>query len=163
MFPSEDMNASIIFPYTLFLLILNKVLSSSIGWNILYKISEFHGNWLGLPGGSAGKESACNVRDPGAILGSGRSPIEGNGNPLQYSCLGNPMDRGAWQPTTEILMKPVGRINIQHLSCTWTEEWQKLCARYVVAIIAASCCKNDGENPFMSSKQTCPAHLKEQL
>ena len=40
---------------------------------------------------------ACNAGDLGLILGSGRSPREGNGNPLQYSCLENPMDRGAWQ------------------------------------------------------------------
>ena len=48
---------------------------------------------------SVGKESACNAGDPGLIPGSGRSPGEGNGNPLQYSCLENPMDRGAWQAT----------------------------------------------------------------
>ena len=51
---------------------------------------------LGFPGGSDGKESACNAGDPGSIPGSGRSLGEGNGNPLQYSCLENPMDRGAW-------------------------------------------------------------------
>ena len=45
-----------------------------------------------FPGGSEGKESACNVRDPGLIPGSGRSLGEGNDNPLQYSCLENPMD-----------------------------------------------------------------------
>ena len=43
------------------------------------------------------KESACNAGDLGSIPGSGRSHGEGNSNPLQYSCLGNPMDRGAWQ------------------------------------------------------------------
>ena len=48
------------------------------------------------PGGLNGQESACNAGEPVSILGSGRSPGEGNGNPLQYSCLGNPMDRGAW-------------------------------------------------------------------
>ena len=53
--------------------------------------------FLGFPGGSVGKESACNEGDLGLIPGSGRSPGLGNGNPLQYSCLGNPMDRGAWQ------------------------------------------------------------------
>ena len=53
----------------------------------------------GFPGGSDGKESACNVRDLGSIPALGRSPGEGNGNPLQYSCLGNPMDRGACCPT----------------------------------------------------------------
>ena len=46
-----------------------------------------------FPGGSLGKESACNVGDPGSILGLGRSPGEGNGNLLQYSCLENFMDR----------------------------------------------------------------------
>ena len=43
-----------------------------------------------------GKESACNGGEPGSIPGSGRSPGEGNGNPLQYSCLENSMERGAW-------------------------------------------------------------------
>ena len=49
-----------------------------------------------LPGGSGGKASACNAGDPGLIPGLGRSSGEGNGNPLQYSCLENPVDRGAW-------------------------------------------------------------------
>ena len=48
---------------------------------------------LGFPGGSGGKESACNIGDPGSIAGSGRSPGEGNGNPLQYSCPENPTER----------------------------------------------------------------------
>ena len=50
----------------------------------------------GFPGGSDGKESACNVGEPGLIPGSGRSSGEGNDNPLQCSYLGNPKDRGAW-------------------------------------------------------------------
>ena len=50
----------------------------------------------GFPGSSDGKASAFNVGDPGLIPGSRRSPGEGIGNPLQYSCLKNPMDRGAW-------------------------------------------------------------------
>ena len=50
----------------------------------------------GFPGSSNGKESACNAGDLGLIPGLGRSPGEGNGNPLQYLCLENPMDRGAW-------------------------------------------------------------------
>ena len=49
-----------------------------------------------FPGGSDGKASAYNVGDPGSIPGLGRSSGEGNGNPLQYSCLENPMDGGAW-------------------------------------------------------------------
>ena len=54
---------------------------------------------LGFPGGSDGKESACNVGDPGSIPGLRRSPGEGNGYPLQCSCLQNSMDRGAWRAT----------------------------------------------------------------
>ena len=57
---------------------------------------------VGLPLWLCGKESACNAGDAGdegSILGSGRSSGEGHGNPLHYSCLGNPMDRGAWQAT----------------------------------------------------------------
>ena len=53
----------------------------------------------GFPGGSEDKASACNVGDPGSIPGLGRSPGEGNGNPLQYSCQENPMDREAWRAT----------------------------------------------------------------
>ena len=55
--------------------------------------------FTGFPGGSDSKESASNVGDLGLIPGSGRSPGEGIGNPLHHSCLGNPMDRGAWQTT----------------------------------------------------------------
>ena len=54
---------------------------------------------FGFPGGSGGKESAYNAGDPGSIPGLGRSLGEGNGYPLQYSCLENPMNRGAWQTT----------------------------------------------------------------
>ena len=50
----------------------------------------------GFPGSSDGKESACSVGDLGSVPGLGRSPGEGNGNPLQNSCLENPMDGGTW-------------------------------------------------------------------
>ena len=50
-------------------------------------------------GGSAAKEFTCNAGDVGLIPGLGRSPEEGNGKPLQYTCLENPMDRGGWQAT----------------------------------------------------------------
>ena len=53
----------------------------------------------GLPRWLSGKESACQAGDMGSIPGSGRSAVEENGNPLQYSCLGNPMDRRAWWAT----------------------------------------------------------------
>ena len=55
---------------------------------------------IGFPGGASGKDSTFHegdMRDTGSIPGSGRSPGVGNGNPLQYSCLKNPMDKGAWQ------------------------------------------------------------------
>ena len=59
----------------------------------------------GFPGGSDGKESALNAGDLGSIPGSGRSPGEGNGKSLQYSCLENPMDRGAWRATVHGVLK----------------------------------------------------------
>ena len=54
---------------------------------------------MGFPGGSDSKESACSVEDLGSIPGSGRAPGEGNGSPLQYSCLEDSLDRGAWEAT----------------------------------------------------------------
>ena len=65
-----------------------------------FKIVHLCGLWyiycVGLPGGSDGRASAYNVGGLGSMPGSGRSPGEGNDNPLQYSCLENPMDGGAW-------------------------------------------------------------------
>ena len=58
---------------------------------------------MGFPGGSVGKESSCSAGDWGSIPGSGRSPGEGNGNPLQYSCLENSMDSGAWWATVHVI------------------------------------------------------------
>ena len=67
-------------------------------WGILTKnlIYSMYTVSFDFPGGSDGKESACNVGGLGSIPGSERSPGEGNNNPLQYSCLENPMDGGAW-------------------------------------------------------------------
>ena len=59
----------------------------------------------GFSGGLDGKESAWNAGDLGSIPGLGRSPGEGNGNPLQYFCLGNSMDRGAWWATVHGVAK----------------------------------------------------------
>ena len=66
---------------------------------------------LDFPGGSEGKESACNAGDPGLIPGLGRSPEEGNGNPLQYSCPGNPMDGGAWRAIVHRISKSRTRLS----------------------------------------------------
>ena len=59
-------------------------------WNLVF-VNHFF--WLGFPGSTGSKESACNAGDLGLIPGSGRFPGEGNGNPLQYSCPRNSMDR----------------------------------------------------------------------
>ena len=60
---------------------------------------------MGFPGGSDGKMSDCNAGDPGSIPGSGITPGGRNGNPLQYSCLENAMDRGAWWATVHEVAK----------------------------------------------------------
>ena len=64
-----------------------------------------------FPGGSDGKESTCNERVLGLTPGLGRSPGGGHGNPLQYSCLENPMDRGAWQTTVHGVTKSQTRLS----------------------------------------------------
>ena len=66
------------------------------------------------PGGSDSKESACNVGQLGSIPGSRRSLGEGNGNPLQYSCLENPMDRGAWRATVHGVTKSWTQLSDYH-------------------------------------------------
>ena len=68
----------------------------------------------GFPGGSDGKESACNAGDLGLIPGLGRSPGEGNGNPLQYSCLENSTDRGVWQVTVHGPTQSWTRLSTTH-------------------------------------------------
>ena len=64
-----------------------------------------------FPGGSDSKVSACNAGDPGSIPELGRSPGEGNGNPLQHSCLENPMDRGAWRAAVHGVTKSRARLS----------------------------------------------------
>ena len=61
--------------------------------------------WTLIVGGSDGKEIVCNVGGLGSIPGSGRSSGEGTGDPLQYSCLENPMDRGSWQAAVKVVTK----------------------------------------------------------
>ena len=75
---------------------------------------------MGFPGGSVGKTFASNVGDPGSILGLGRSPGEENGNPLQYSCLKNPMDREAWWATIHTATK---RSSLVGYSPCGRKEW----------------------------------------
>ena len=73
-----------------------------------------------IPTSANSKESACNRGDPGSIAGSERSPGEGIGNPLQYSCLENPMDRGAWQATVHGVSKSWTRLSDFHFSLSFS-------------------------------------------
>ena len=69
----------------------------------------------GLPRRLSGKESTCQAGDVSLIPGSGRYPGEGNGNPVQYSCLRNAMDRGAWQVTVHRVIKSQTRLSHNNL------------------------------------------------
>ena len=80
--------------HTVFIVVTSTYIGDfSMKKNLHVYLIKFH---LGFPGGSEVKASASNVGDPGSIPESGRSPGEGNGYPLQYCCLENPMDGGAW-------------------------------------------------------------------
>ena len=95
-------------PYSAFTIYLLKKMSHIFldsGFSCLYPLDtigslsftiDFFVSYCKFPGGSDGRVFASKVRDPGLILGLKRSPGEGKGNPFQYSCLGNPMDGGAW-------------------------------------------------------------------
>ena len=82
----------------------------------------------GFPGGLDGKESACNAGELSSIPGSGRALVEGNGNPLQYSCLENSIDRGAWRATVHGVTKNQTQLSDKHLNVpAWKQRW---CRRY---------------------------------
>ena len=90
---------------------------------------SLQGIWIGvkyilkdLPGGSAGKESTCNAGDPSSITGLGGSPGEGNSYPLQYSGLGNSMDRGAWQATVHGFTKSWTRLSHFNFHIIWINQ-----------------------------------------
>ena len=86
----------------------------------------FCGCFRMFPGGSAGKESACNTEDLGSIPGSERFPGGGHGDPLQYSCLENPMDRGAWWA----MVHAVAKSDMSDWACTYTNTYNMhLCYR----------------------------------
>ena len=87
----------------------------------------------GFPGGSEVKASACNTGDLGSIPWSGRSPGEGNGNPLQYSCLENPTDRGAWWAT----IHGVAKSRTQLSDFTFTFLWEDVdCPQMCLTLLA---------------------------
>ena len=93
-------------------------LTFSFNYYFLYELKiltnvllSYNINYEGFPGGSEVKASACNAGDLGSIPGSERSPGEGNGNPLQYSCLENPMEGGAWWATVHRVAKSRTRLS----------------------------------------------------
>ena len=93
--------------------------------DLSFACSCFSCQYLWIPaGGSAVKESAHNARDPCSIPGLERSPAEGHSNPLQYSCLGNPTDRGAW-------LHSMGSLRVGHFLSTtsWTNLFTTSCFR----------------------------------
>ena len=84
-----------------------------------YLICDWFNLIKGFPGGSVVKKPPANAgdtRDTGSTLGSERSPEVGNGNPLQYSSLGNPRDRGAWWPTVHGVTKSWTQLNNNNLT-----------------------------------------------
>ena len=80
----------------------------------VWLFDPFHSSHMGFPQSSVSKESACNAGDPGSIPRLGRSPGEGKGNPLQHSCLENPMDRGAWRATAHRMANSQTQLKQQH-------------------------------------------------
>ena len=108
-----------------------------------------------IHGGSDGKASACNVEDPGSLPGSGRSPGEGHGNPLQYSRLENPTDRGAWWATVHRVAKSWTQLKqfsmhaqvIYSLkfSCLWSMDFTKHNHNTQVHFIQDLCVESKGK------------------
>ena len=85
-----------------------------------YQLGDYSKSLLGFSCGSDSKESPCNAGDLGSIPGLGRSPEEGNGNPLQYFCLKNSMDRGVWLATVHGVMKKGTWLSDLHFHCAWS-------------------------------------------
>ena len=113
---------------------------------------------LSLSGGSEVKASACNVGDLGSVPRSGRSPGEGSGNPLQYSCLENPMDGGAWWATVHGVTKSWTRLRTERLRFLSFFSWLDQCPckkKYQRAFSLSSTCKHTQRRwPSRSQKDT---------
>ena len=119
-------------------------------------------NKIGFLGGSDSKQSACNVGDPGSIPGSGRSPGEGNGNPLQYSCLENPMEGGAWQATVHGVAK--SRTGLSDLRTTRTTgnyrgSWLAQTGKNLPAVQETQVQSRGGEGPLEKGMAPHPSIL----
>ena len=107
-------------------------------------ISSLPSPTRGFPAGSDSKESACNAGDLGSIPELGRSPREGNGNPLQYSCLENLMNRGAWRATVHGAANSWTWLNDQHFHAVNLQHWLY----------------QDRECPLFDSEQPALEHLE---
>ena len=118
--------------------------------------------WVGIPGGSEVKASACNAGDLGSIPGSGRSPGEGNGNPLQYSCLENPMDRGAWWATVHGVAKSRTRLSnlaFSTMGIYW-DSCRHFLKKWVTGAIWNSSCMGTvrWKSTAVFARGNCPQH-----
>ena len=111
-----------------------------------------------FPGGSDGKESACSMGDPGSIHGSGRSPGEGNGNPLQYCCLENAMDRGGWWATVHRVKKSQTQLsNNAYTLLSYQTSSHMLCLPHW-GVISQSAGALSGQPYTLLGSRICPAH-----
>ena len=106
----------------------------SFSGHCLYPFSLLSYLFISFPGGAEVKASASNVGDPGSIPVLGRSPGEGNGNPLQYACLENPMDRGAWGATVHRVAKSRTRLSNFTFTFTINSSWIGYCGRWFLCL-----------------------------
>ena len=114
-------------------------------------------NTSGFPGSSVAKNPPATAGDVGSISGSGRSPGEGNGSPLQHSCLGNAMDRGAWWATVHGAAKEVETNEKQHSSASYMH----LAARQISRTFSS--CKTESLYPVDNDSPLCPVPSPWQL
>ena len=110
---SISLGLSFINVFGLLVLAFLSMTSTSLFGPVFLSLFKIHMLLLGFPGGSDSKESSCSAGDQGSIPESGSSPGGGHGNPLQYSCLENPMDRGAWRATAHGVTKTWTQLSTQ--------------------------------------------------
>ena len=108
---------------------------------------------MGFPGGSEVKASACNAGDLGSIPGLGRSPGEGNGNPLQYSCLENPIDGGAWWATVHRVAK--SRTQLSDFTHSYPYQLLSYMLSHVVVAVHPRRCSG-----IYVTSQHCSGHIQ---
>ena len=126
--------------------------SGSEGRNFPIQTSALHKTRVSLVTQTV--ESACSVGDPGSIPGSGRSPGEGNSNPLQYSCLENPMNGEAWQPTVHGVAKILTRLN--NFTFTYTKSSMCVC---VCVCVCVSTCWGDLMQSLIKLREKIPKRI----